>query len=82
MAILPYLMVRHLLDSEFISSILFIILYMFLEYLDDQVEQDLVLANKIEEATKREAEVMKHVDGWKVGESVFTQRWAAPTNSR
>ena len=38
-----------------------------------------MLSTKIAESKKREAEIMKHVDNWKVGESVYATRWQAPT---
>ena len=46
-----------------------------------QAEQDKMLAEQIAQANAKEAEVMKHVPGWKVGESVYSQprRWKQPT---
>jgi hemolysin-activating ACP:hemolysin acyltransferase len=38
-----------------------------------------MIAARVAESLKREEEVMKHVDGWKVGEKIYSSRWAAPT---
>ena len=42
-------------------------------------EQDAM--NKVEQEKKLayEADVMKNVKGWKVGESVYSKRWSPPT---
>lgn len=47
-----------------------------------QAEQDKMLAEQIAQANAKEADVMKHVPGWKVGESVYSQprRWTRPTH--
>lgn len=43
-----------------------------------QLEQDMALLGKIEKANLREAEVMKDVQGWVVGENVYSKRWSPP----
>mmetsp|Transcript_9904 Transcript_9904/g.10003 ORF Transcript_9904/g.10003 Transcript_9904/m.10003 type:complete len:129 (-) Transcript_9904:102-488(-) len=45
-----------------------------------QAESDRQLIAKITESNRQEAEIMKNVDGWKVGESVYSKRWMPPTN--
>ena len=45
-----------------------------------QAEQDKMLAEQIAQSNAKEAEVMKHVEGWKVGESVYSKRWSKPTH--
>ena len=45
-----------------------------------QAEQDRLLTEQIAAATAREKEIMKNVEGWKAGESVYTgKRWVRPT---
>ena len=45
-----------------------------------QAEQDRMLSAQISAALAREKEVMKNVDGWKVGESVYSNgRVVKPT---
>ena len=43
-----------------------------------QIEQDMKLLGKIEKANTREAEIMKSVEGWVVGDSVYSKRWSPP----
>lgn len=46
-----------------------------------QAEEDLTWLNRYREAMKEEAEVMKHVPGWKVGEGVYKTKaaWIPPS---
>jgi len=44
-----------------------------------QIEQDKLLLEQLHASHAKEAEVMKGVDGWKVGESVYSKRWVKPT---
>ena len=47
-----------------------------------QVEADRWYLEREREIFKREAEIMKNVPGWKVGESTFlTDRWVPPSFS-
>lgn len=43
-------------------------------------EQDRMLSAQMAAANAKEAEIMKHVDGWKAGESVYSKRWVRPTH--
>lgn len=44
-----------------------------------QAEQDKMLMAQLAESAAKEAEIMKNVEGWKVGESVYSKRWMKPT---
>jgi hypothetical protein len=39
-----------------------------------------MIAAKVAASLKHEAEVMKNVEGWKVGEKIYSSRWQAPTS--
>ena len=44
-----------------------------------QAEQDKMLSEQIAASVAREKEIMKNVEGWKAGESVYSKRWVKPT---
>ena len=44
-----------------------------------QAEEDKRLQATINEELNREMHIMKDVDGWKMGESVYSKRWMPPT---
>lgn len=58
---------------------MFIFIFILLIYLLFQAEHDDALSAQMAESQKKEREVMKNVDNWKVGESVYATRWTAPT---
>lgn len=43
-----------------------------------QAEADLMLLGKLNARTQYEADVMKNIEGWVPGESVYTYRWVRP----
>ncbi len=43
-----------------------------------QAEKDRELAARVKESLEHEAEVMKHNDGWTVGQSVYSNKWSYP----
>jgi hypothetical protein len=45
-----------------------------------QAEKDRELQILIARQLREEEEIMMNVEGWKVGQSVFSQRWSAPAN--
>eukprot|EP01041_Mallomonas_annulata_P001922 gene1922-3733_t len=44
-----------------------------------KAESDRKLMAQINESLRQEREAMKNVEGWKVGESVYSKRWMPPT---
>jgi hypothetical protein len=44
----------------------------------EKAEADHMLLGKLNARTQYEADVMKNVEGWVPGESVFTYRWVPP----
>ena len=47
-----------------------------------QAEEDRKLIAEINESNKVEAEIMKDVPGWKVGESSYSKRYSPPVYYR
>ncbi len=77
MAILPFLMVScgHCDTPLFVVPSADVIFFSI-----SQVEQDRAIQAKVTNSLHREEAVMKNVEGWKVGESVYSTRWEAPRN--